>query len=323
MTNNLSKIGNTFLSCDWGTTSFRLKLINRSTGAVQASLEDATGIQDTNSRLKELAKPQERETWFLQQLHKQVERLEQKSGTKLNNLPLILSGMASSSIGLRELPYGTLPLDLSAPDLPVALIEIMPNPLLLISGLQSAGSDVMRGEETALIGIGSLHPGDGLCILPGTHSKHAVIENGKLTRFRTFMTGEIFDLLGKYSILRNSIYRSGSDTDLAAFRNGVRTSLEKPLLHSLFTIRAEDLLKGRSGRESYSYMSGLLIGSELRELYESPPKRILVSGSGSLQTLYATALNELEIEHEVIAPENELVTAGQSVLLDQFLNQPT
>ncbi|MEX2602301.1 MAG: 2-dehydro-3-deoxygalactonokinase [Balneolaceae bacterium] len=324
MTKNWNISETHFLSCDWGTTSFRLKLAHRSTGRIETALEDGPGIQDTGHRLKELAKAQDREAWFLQQLQKQIQQLETMTGTKLGDLPLVLSGMASSSIGLRELPYGTLPMDLSAPKLPVEPIvwpDILPNPILLVSGLQSAGNDVMRGEETALIGIDSLYPGNSLCILPGTHSKHAVIENGKLIQFRTFMTGEIFDLLGKHSILRNSISRASGSHDPEVFRKGVSTSLDKPLLHSLFTIRAENLLKGRSGSDGYSFLSGLLIGSELQELYKSPPDRVFVSGNGSLQALYSTALKELSVKHTVLQPDKDLVAEGQTVLLNRFLER--
>src|SRR5205085_11075608 len=119
-------------------------------------------------------------------------------------------GMASSSIGMKELPYADLPFLLDGHSAYSEWINggpVIANPILLISGVQHAG-DVMRGEETQLTGVSSMTDapdGDMLYIFPGTHSKHITVINNRITYFSTFMTGEVFDLLVKHSILSQAV----------------------------------------------------------------------------------------------------------------------
>jgi 2-dehydro-3-deoxygalactonokinase len=153
------------LSCDWGTTSFRLRLTERNTGKVLYAVTTANGI-------KTACFNQSKET-FQTYLASKIAKIEASLSKDLASVPMVISGMISSNIGWKELPYGVLPFSLDNPQLPTELIpatEAFPHSILLISGICTS-NDVMRGEETQLLGLAASHNlKDGLCIIPGTHS---------------------------------------------------------------------------------------------------------------------------------------------------------
>src|SRR5262249_746446 len=140
----------------------------------------------------------------------------------------------------------------------------------LVPGLMHRGSDgapdVMRGEETQLIGLaGRLGDSPQIVVLPGTHSKWAVIEGGRILSFATYLTGELFGLLVERSILGRLMTERADDP--AAFDRGVaRTAIDgHAILGSLFSARSLGLLGDLPGSSLYSYLSGLLIGAEIAE----------------------------------------------------------
>ncbi|WP_372835491.1 2-dehydro-3-deoxygalactonokinase, partial [Puniceibacterium confluentis] len=129
---------------------------------------------------------------------------------------------------------------------------------------QEHPADVMRGEETQIAGFLALNPGyDGIICLPGTHCKWAHVSAGEIVSFRTFMTGELFALLSRQSVLRHSVPASGWDE--GAFADAVDRVMSRPesLAASLFGLRAEALLHDLDGTAARSRLSGLLIGAEL------------------------------------------------------------
>ncbi|MEX2585228.1 MAG: 2-dehydro-3-deoxygalactonokinase [Balneolaceae bacterium] len=303
-----------FLGCDWGTSSFRLHLVDASTGESLCHIQDSDGIQAVRLRLTKTRPAEERSRWMRSLLREKTELLARRSNMDIDGLPILVSGMASSSIGLCELPYARLPLSLEKPNLVTRIFtpsEILPHTILLISGI-SGEDDVMRGEEIQVLGLSDQYSLDqSICILPGTHSKHLYIKDGNLVNFRSFLTGELFDLLQSHSILSESVdaIDFGSPDSVSSFRKGVEESGSNSLLHSLFTIRARHLLKGSSPQNNYFRLSGLLIGTEVRELKSDVP--IVLAGSGSLTKLYSEALNEMGIDHETETGTDRLTLLGQ------------
>ena len=213
---------------------------------------------------------------------------------------VIISGMASSSIGMRELPYASLPFFANGHALSVEKWQPkgFPHEISLISGVKSK-DDVMRGEETQLVGLYQLlHPaGNSLFILPGTHSKHIFLENDAISSFHTFMTGEIFDVLSAHSILNGSIEKGDFDSSaLAAFQKGVLMSVEKSsVLNALFMVRTNALFEKFSKNENYYFLSGLLIGAECNYLTDKKLDQIYICSSGMLFSLYLEAAKTLGI----------------------------
>jgi len=311
-----------FLSCDWGTSSFRLKLVHRKTKEILTSIENSRGIKATFSAW-EFSGNKDRIAFYQSILNEAVTQLSEQTTLPIQQLPIVLSGMASSSIGMKELPYAECPIFLNIKNL---VIDHIPkakeflHEIHLVSGVQKEG-DVMRGEEIQVIGWAQnrdLSDADYTLILPGTHSKHFYLESGKLVDFKTYMTGELFEIFSKHSILKNSISSKAawSKETKNAFKIGVLDSQIGNLSNLLFSIRAKDLQGKWSRGEANFYLSGLLIGSELKNLER---EKIVLFGDSKFENLYKTALETLDHQScELIPPQKveNLVVWGQMAVLD-------
>lgn len=203
---------------------------------------------------------------------------------------IMLSGMIGSRQGWVEAPYLACPAgadEIAARLMPVgfegAAVFIVPG---LVSDDVDGVPDVMRGEETQIIGIAA---DAGMVCLPGTHSKWAHIAAGRIERFSTYMTGEIFAALIHHTILARTI--TAGPVDLASFDAGVAHAA-KPggLLHHAFGARTRVLRGGLSEAASYGYLSGLVIGEELNTALRDGDGPVAVVGAATLAALYARAI---------------------------------
>ncbi|WP_425068190.1 2-dehydro-3-deoxygalactonokinase [Reyranella sp.] len=206
----------------------------------------------------------------------------------------LISGMAGSRQGWAEAPYVACPA--GPEDLKRHLHWIEPGRIALVPGLsveQGAVPDVMRGEEVQIFGALRLAGlADGLFVLPGTHSKWATVRDGQVTGFRTYMTGEVYGLLGQHSILARTL-DAEAPLDEAMFRRGVtRAAEDEGLLHNAFGVRALALFDRLSPAQSASYLSGLLIGEELRAQRLPAGREVVVIGAPALTARYALALGQ-------------------------------
>ncbi len=208
---------------------------------------------------------------------------------------VLLSGMIGSRQGWKEAPY--LPCPAGAPEIGVALVAIEFDwaQVKLVPGLATvddAGvAEVMRGEETQVWGVLEAMGGSGLACLPGTHSKWATVENGRIVAFTTHMTGEVFGALRGHTIL-GRMMREGP-TDGAPFDEGVRRAGDAGgLLHHIFGARAQVLAGRLAETDAAAYLSGILIGHEARAaLAEQQGEVVHVIGTPDLTTLYARAIS--------------------------------
>ncbi|SDX74005.1 2-keto-3-deoxygalactonate kinase [Ruegeria halocynthiae] len=207
---------------------------------------------------------------------------------------VIACGMVGARQGWVEAPYSAVPSE-PIPVVPFRVPNTDPRiRAFVVPGLkQNSPPDVMRGEETQIAGFLSAHQNwDGVICLPGTHTKWAQISAGEVVSFRTFMTGEIFDLLWGQSVLRHSVDEGWDDE---GFAEAVADALSKPeqLAARLFGLRAADLLHGQSKSIATARLSGLLIGAELAA---SRPywlgQQLAIIGAESLTKAYATALQQ-------------------------------
>ena len=166
--------------------------------------------------------------------------------------------------------------------------------VLLIPGLTGFDADgipeVMRGEETEAIGVLDAYTGTGLVCLPGTHTKWINIQQHAISSFVTCMTGDVFAALRDCTIL-SRIMNKGPHVDNAAFLRGVARSADRGgLLHHLFSVRTLALTDRLSEDSSASYLSGLLIGHEVRSAMPAAAHVHLV-GSPQLCLLYAQTID--------------------------------
>ena len=224
-----------------------------------------------------------------------------------SGMPILMCGMIGSRQGWREVPYRPCPA--CASDLANTLcpIETSCGPAWIVGGISTMNDqndpgepgarklyDVMRGEETQIVGVAP-QVGEMVMITPGTHSKWALVQAGVIESFRTYMTGEIYALLQKHSIL-GRLMQEGIDGpfDQESFLDGVHLGLEKAaLLHSLFSVRTQGLFEQKTPAGLVHYLSGILIGSEVSAEARSHlmGSTVVVIASAELASLYQIALS--------------------------------
>ncbi len=205
--------------------------------------------------------------------------------------PVVTCGMVGSRQGWFEAPYAPVPCA-AAPRL-VRVPDHEARPVYIACGVrQDSPPDVMRGEETQIAGLLLREPDfNGTVCLPGTHTKWVGLRDGKIMRFQSCMTGEIFDLLSRQSVLRHSL--GGAGDDLAAFEAACSQAYVNPALAygALFGLRAGVLLGDLDANAATARLSGLLIGWELAATHEIwSGGSVALIGSPVLGPLYTRAL---------------------------------
>ena len=270
-----------FVVVDWGTSSFRGWLMSAD-GEALAESRGGEGMLHCAGAGAD---------GFAPVLHDHLARLGAPAGA-----PVLICGMAGARQGWAEAPYLKTPTLLDA--LHEGAIRIdAPGDIRILPGVAQAlpdRPDVMRGEETQLLGV--TEPDfSGLVCIPGTHSKWIRIDAGRIVEFSTYMTGELFSVIAGHSILAHAVEAAGpSPADSPPFREGLSTALAAPtsLTSSLFRLRAAQLLGFEQRAEGGARLSGLLIGTELADALRrhGPLQSVRLIGAGSLGRLYEAAL---------------------------------
>ena len=205
----------------------------------------------------------------------------------------LISGMAGSRQGWREAPYCACPS--GANDIAASLAWVAAGRIAIVPGLsceRDGAPDVMRGEETQIFGaLDMLGLADALFVLPGTHSKWAEVRGGRVERFSTAMTGEVYALLRRHSILARTLPPEDGPLHEGAFDAGVERAMRSAsLLQSAFTVRTLALFERSTPDELASYLSGLVIGEELRAQGPLAGRQVHVIGNDALTRRYQRAL---------------------------------
>jgi 2-dehydro-3-deoxygalactonokinase len=217
---------------------------------------------------------------------------------------VLASGMVGSRQGWSEVPYVPCPGGLEQLARGVRRVAASAGPkVYLTPGMSTEGEDgvpdVMRGEETQIAGALGERWDEALVLLPGTHSKWAWVREGAIASFRTFMTGELFAVLSQHSILGRMM--DGESDDEPGFERGLGYGLDADggLLGRLFSARSLALFDRVRPAAVHAYLSGLLIGAEVREalaLGAERPQQVVLIGSQALGARYARALTACGIE---------------------------
>lgn len=301
-----------FISGDWGTTNFRLRLVETATLKIYSQHHTGQGVKVLFGK-HTAETPADRFQTYLSYLEEQIEQLPNSDLAQM----VILSGMASSSIGMFELPYASLPITFDGASLLWKDFELRGGrKLLLISGVKSA-EGMMRGEEVQAIGLADHLSAikEGILILPGTHSKHITFRDGRFISFQTFMTGELFKIIVEESILSNSVAsNSWSVERKKAFLKGCTLGLEGKLSASLFSVRARQLNQLTSPEDNFYYLSGLLIGDELSYLRDTA-QAIVLACPESLFSLYRLTLHSAFAEDQLHLMDGAILE--QALLIGQ------
>jgi 2-dehydro-3-deoxygalactonokinase len=257
------------LGVDWGTTNRRVFRIEGST--VTTTERDPLGV----TGIARNGYPAE------------VAAIRARFG----DLPMLLAGMVGSNIGWRSVPYVAAPLGMAALAGGLSWIDERTAIVPGVSIATVGRADVMRGEEVQVLGAvaAGLVPPDALVCQPGTHCKWVTLAGGEILDFTTAMTGELFALLRAHGLLSPQL--DAEVTAGSAFREGVDAGKARDLAASLFGIRAAKLLGRRDDADAASYLSGLLIGSDVTARLTRPGD-VYILADPALGELYAIALAE-------------------------------
>jgi 2-dehydro-3-deoxygalactonokinase len=290
-----------YVAVDWGTSSFRLWLIDRAGGV----------LQERRSQEGMMAAAK---LGFAAVLQSHLEAVDAAS-----DLPVVICGMAGARQGWVEAGYIETPAHLAlilerAVPVPVQSrdIRILPG----IAQRDPRAPDVMRGEETQLLGaLGVDAAGEAVVCIPGTHSKWARVNGGTVERFATYMTGELFNVVSRETILSHAVV-GANEEDTEAFKSAVVAAFETPALAAnlLFRVRSSQLLFSSSPSSAREKISGTLIGLELAAglAGDQPKNGITLVASGRLQVLYRLAFQTLAVAVQSIDAE-EAVRRGLSM----------
>ncbi len=333
----MHQIPNYIFCCDWGTSSLRLRLIDRKTLQVVGQTHTDEGIGRLFATWSARKSGGEtRQEHLLRTLNRSIAAVQQQVGFSVDTIPMVISGMASSSIGLREIPYAQLPFSTAGKDISAEYLAATPgftHDIYLISGVKS-DDDVIRGEEIEVIGLAVMgeldapqFAGEHILVLPGTHSKHILIKGKQIVSFKTFMTGEFFSLLTEHSILKDSVASADSaglshPANREAFDQGVQTAVSNDLLHACFLARTNNLFGKFTKAENAFFLSGLLIGYELRDLAKGPKaSRLVICCGEKLLQQYRYACQGLGYDQVTYVPSEILeqaVVMGQIEVFNRF-----
>ncbi|ASJ75807.1 putative 2-dehydro-3-deoxygalactonokinase DgoK1 [Granulosicoccus antarcticus IMCC3135] len=276
------------VAVDWGTSSFRLWTLSAD-GQVLARANGPYGMASLSKQD------------FAQVLEDQLNRLSVD-----RHVPVLICGMAGAAQGWCEAPYLQAPMALSQLGLGAVRVPDIERQVHILPGfMQTQPCNVMRGEETQILGLLSARPDfNGVVCLPGTHSKWVRLSEGQIAHFTTCMTGEIFSLLCHQSVLKHST--AGKGWDAAAFVEAILQMMSAPasLADSLFGLRAQMLLEDLPPATARARLSGMLIGIELAatQAYWQDCEVALI-GEASLCRHYATALASQSVAVDLLDSE--------------------
>lgn len=290
-----------YVAVDWGTSSFRLWLVDRD-GKVLTERRSDEGMT-TAAR-----------TGFAAVLQS---HLDAAGGAP--DLPVLVCGMAGARQGWVEAGYVDTPAPLAAILEGAVSVPGQSRDIRILPGIAQRdphAPDVMRGEETQLLGaLGLDATGDALVCMPGTHSKWVTVRGGKVARFATFMTGELFSAITRETLLSHAVNGAEQAEDSEAFNAALTAAFEAPAqaANLLFRVRSRQLLFGGTPAAARETISGTLIGLEMAaELPAARGTAVTLIASGQLATRYRSAMETLSATVRVIDAD-EAVRRGLSI----------
>ena len=280
-----------YVAVDWGTSSFRLWLIGED-GSILSERRSGEGMTTAA------------QTGFARVLQTHLDAVSAP-----DTIPVIVCGMAGARQGWVEAGYIDTPTSLAAILTAAVTVPEQTRDVRILPGLAQRSQqapDVMRGEETQLLGaIAADAKGEQLVCMPGTHSKWVRVLDGQVTGFSTFMTGELFDVITKHTILSHAVAGAADmPADVKAFEAALNAALDKPALvtNLLFTARSGQLLNGLTAAGAQALISGTLIGAEIAGALASAGQNAAITlvASGRLRALYEDAFRALSLTCKTI-----------------------
>jgi 2-dehydro-3-deoxygalactonokinase len=277
-----------FIAGDWGTSRSRLYLCDAAGNALARAQGEGAAAPDCAGRFAAAVAPWDREHGVL---------------------PALLAGMVGSTIGWKEVPYLACPARAEAVAGATLRFESGGRAIAIVPGLKcinrSGAPDVMRGEETQILGALRLDPALGkgrqIFCMPGTHAKWVEVEDKAVTGFQTALSGELYDLLKKHSVLARDGGEVSAGSD--AFALGLQTARQGgDLLTLLFSTRSRVVTGEMAKADASSYLSGLIVGKDVAAAHTlfGLKGRVHLVCTPALAALYGRALAQYDLQSAVI-----------------------
>ncbi|MBQ7336569.1 MAG: 2-dehydro-3-deoxygalactonokinase [Clostridia bacterium] len=228
---------------------------------------------------------------------------------------ILASGMITSEFGLCNLPHICAPAgiaELHAQLHEVVLEDISPIPFVFIRGVKTVGTsvadtDMMRGEETELMGVIDEGGEKSLYVLPGSHSKLIETDaSGKILRFSTMLTGEMIGALATDTILKDAVDLSIRTYDAQMLLAGCRYAMENGLNEALFKVRILKNLFQKDAMESYSFFLGAVLSAEIKIILASPIRRVVIGGKSQIKRATAELVQALSDKETVTVSDTDV-----------------
>ena len=297
-----------FIAGDWGTSNLRLYLCDFKPDGMSRIMDTRFG--PGISQIKD-----DFEDKFF--------NLAQDWLDKFGNLPVVLSGMIGSTIGWKEAPYLTCPVN--AKEIADGRIQFESRGVSfsILAGLKTQNPlgmpDVMRGEELQMLGWLALQkspPSKQLFTLPGTHNKWTLIENGVISNFLTAFTGELFGILRNHSILITDHTNIAINDDV--FISGVKaveSMGDAQLVHALFSTRSRQVLGDIASTDALSYLSGLIIGADVKGAHTlfGDVEGVTIIGDANLSKHYQLALQYFGVNSNSCDPADIAISGFDTI----------
>jgi 2-dehydro-3-deoxygalactonokinase len=298
-----------YVAVDWGTSSFRLWLVDRA-GNVLGERRSAEGMMAAG-------KP-----GFATVLQSHLDAVGAAP-----ELRVVVCGMAGARGGWVEAGYVDTPARLASILKHAVTVPGQDRDIRILPGIAQRdrkAPDVMRGEETQLLGtLGMDAADDAVVCMPGTHSKWVRVSGGTVEHFATFMTGELFDVVSRETILSHAVTGADAAEDIDAFKSAVTAAFGRPAFAAnlLFQVRSGQLLYGGTPSSAREKISGTLIGLELAAGLAGEITRtgITLVASGRLQMLYQLAFETVSVPVRSIGAE-DAVRRGLSMAAQSIWN---
>jgi len=291
-----------YITIDGGTTNTRISLVtdNRVISTLKFSIGARNSI-DNCTAYKDTIK------------NGIIEILDKNNLKEKDIICIIASGMITSEFGLVNLPHIKTPAGIKELNLNMyktQLPEISPIQFVFIRGVKTdcdslVSADMMRGEETELMGI--LDEGECIYILPGSHSKIIQTDkNGKITDFKTMLTGEMIMSISQNTILKDAVDIKNSETNKDYLIKGYNYCSDFGINEALFKVRVLKNLFGENSKNVYSFYLGIVLCDEIKSILKGNPKKIVIGGKKQIKNAMHSILSSLSESNVISLSDNEV-----------------
>lgn len=293
-----------YITIDGGTSSTRVNLVEnyKITDSIKLNIGARSGIDNKGE--------------YVNAIKEAIENIVKNSKLSINDIECILaSGMITSEFGLVNLKHINLPAGVKKlkENIHTTKIEEISSldfnfvPGVKINSESFEQTDLIRGEETEVIGIIDPKYNDALYILCGSHSKiMKVNQNSEIISFATMLTGEMITALSQGTILKDAVCLDVTTLNDDFLLSGYDYTCENGINEALFKVRILKNIYNKSKEELYSFFMGIILCGEINHIIKNEEKTIVLSGRKQIKNAMSIILNKVS-DKKIVVLSDEVV----------------